>query len=407
MPKKHHSATRTTLRWLAAVAGSPLLCSNVVYAADPLPVNPSGQIYAAPAKNIAVVGNQRFSYDSNPLKLTRGFESLMGSETEGRLILSDTTPDSVIRSNSMVSQGLYDNSDFDTTNFQEIITLGHRTNQWNLSLDSTLDYDTTRTAELTSFGITAPNVRHTQYGFAPEVSFRPTADNELKLRGNWRQSTYDNNSFVDYTAYDITPSVRHRLDEIHSALLSFNYHYYTTDSGTKVTTRSYGPSLGVQTEWSTRLRSRFLLGGERSEREVAQAGQRTQEQTNYVYAGTLTYHTDQHKMDFSASRAQRPTANGQSGLYSTLRLSENYLINQQLSVRGEAIYRDARYIGNAGVNLDSEYTGQASLSYRVWQNLDITSTYQYTDQTLTNNAGDVRAHMVLIGLSLHPFEWEL
>lgn len=397
-------------RWLQAAIGSlaALGCGSAL-AAPALPVTPLNKQYLPPAKHAKVVLTQRGTYDSNPLRLVRGYESLYGTESIGELTLASRTPDSELASTSTVSYGVFSDNEFDTTNFHQALNLNTRNDRWKAGLLGKFDYDTTRSSEITSYGIRAPNVRHNQFLASPSMSVRITKANSIALNGSIMKSTYDSTAFTDYKRWEVAPAWLHKLDDVHTFTAEYEINRYQTMSGPDLNIDTQGPSFGIISEMSPSLKGSFNAGFQKSERSrtTGPAATRHTTQNNYVYRGLLTYQTDQQKLDISATRSQQPTGNGTSGLFTTLRVAEDYLLSQRLSLRGEALYRDVKYIRTPRVNLDSEIRGSGGIAYRIYQNLDFTTNYIYSRQKLTSGVGTVNAHSVLFGISLHPAEKEL
>lgn len=404
---KKPQAGHLSYSWLLPAIGGAALLPALALAAEPLPTTPLGRYYVPPARNVAFNFIQRGSYDTNPLKLANNAESLAGTESIGTLKITSKTPTSLLSSESSVTNGLYDNSDFNTTNFNQLFRLEHKNDRWDVGADARYIYDTTRSTELTSYGITAPNVRHKQKQFNPRAGVRINGANRIGLSASFTESEYDNRSFIDYQRDTLTPNWQYKVTDAHTAILSYNIERFKSLSGTPIVTDTTGPSIGWITRYNDRLNTRFTGGFEDTEQSrFANNNARTSKQRNFVFTGQLTYIDDVQQLRFDASRAQQPTGNGVSGLFTTLSLSEDYVLNQRVSLRGNATYRNAKYARVVSVNLDTEYSGSAGIAYRLYQNLDLTGNYQYTRQKLTIGAGTVNAQTFMVGLSLHPFEKE-
>lgn len=359
-----------------------------------------------PNKYAAIILNQDFSYDTNPLKLVTGAKSLHGTETRASLTLNSHNPNGIAELTSIISRGFYSDPGFNVTNAHEILLLGKKNERWTADLEGRYDYDTTRTTEITSFGITAPNVRNKKYAISPVITFRLSPTNTLGLRGTYLNSTYDNNGFIDYKTTEVKPSLKHKFDKRNTGTINFDMQRYETLQGVKTTTNSYGPTLGWIWEYDDQLTARFSAGQQKSTQERANSSIETSSY-NYVYDGNFTYRDEQSRTVLDISRAQRPTGNGISYLLTDINVKENYLIHDRLAARGSLGYRFATYITNPGTNLDTEYSGSGGLAYRIYKQMDLTANYAYTQQKLTGGNGQLRAHSILLGITFHPTEEEL
>lgn len=400
-------ARKQTILALACL-GTSLGVAGPSLASNELPMTPLNKRNVPPAKSVGINVIQRGSYDSNPLKLVSGYESLKGTETMGQLTINNRTPTSTLRSVSDISHGFYDNADFNTTNFHENVLLDHKTERWKAALTGKLDYDTTRSSEITSYGIRAPNVRHTQVTASPDIQFKPTAATTLGLKSVWTDSSFESASFVDYTMSQLQPSAQLKLDDVHTALIRYNYQDFQSHSPTNPTgQKTFGPSFGWISELSPRLTMQLTAGFEKNIQIQSVGARRKRTRDNQVFSASFLYETEQQRLNFSATRDQRPTGNGVSALMTTFNLSEDYILNQRISLRGSATYRSATYTDRPGVNLKTDLTLMGGMAYRLLDTLDLTANYANTNQKLTLNTGKVRAQTVMLGLSYHPFEWGL
>ncbi|MBY0408175.1 MAG: hypothetical protein K2Q01_10820 [Rickettsiales bacterium] len=359
-----------------------------------------------PGKNVKLTANEVFNYDTNPLKLSAGAETIKGSETSANLLLNNTTDRSYATLDNYISRTFFDNADFNSTNFRETLGLGTKTERWKLGMTGMADWATTRTTEITSFGINAPAVRTKQYSAMPQIDYRINARNTIGLKAQYVTSTFESPAFTDYHTYSITPGYSYKFDEMNSALFRYNYETYQTDTANAVETKTHGPSVGWQYRYDENFNGQFTVGAEQWEQTRA-TGAAIGKQTNYVYTAGLNYQEQNNFLNLSFSRAQLPTGNGRSSLMTDLRVRDYLLVNDRVSLRGELGYRKADYIGvSAGnrANLNAEYRGTGGVAYRVWQDVDLTANYTYVRQTLINGFGSLSQQIGLVGVSYHPAE---
>lgn len=374
------------------------LCASAAYADESTTPAPA-------AFNAQVEASQAFSYDTNPLRLLRNNKSLSGSDTTATLILNDSTPRSQFSLSSEVDQGFYDNSVFNSTNFHEKANAATKTLNWAAHISGKLDYDTTRTSEITTFGINIPSVRHLGLNASPGLDYMPSPDDKISLNSSVTQSTYDNNAFTDYDFYSIAPTYTHHFDPLNTGIFIVNAQRYATKSGLSNTIDTAGPSVGWLRLINPNFTARVTAGAEHSTQDTA--GLPSSSRWNYVFSGDMGYKGRSDKANLYVSREQQPFGNGSAALFTTFRISDTHAINENLSAAASASYRYAEYLNNLGVNLDSEVAGSASLAYRVLRNTDVSANYRYIRQTLTNVTGTVQEHIVLVGVTYHPDPWGL
>ena len=394
----YRSRYQTKYRKQAITACLALLAS--------LPV--SGSLYAQtlaappPAVNIQLQASETWQYDSNPLRQVRNNISISGTNSTVSLTLNDNTPVSQFSAMSQVDQGLFDDNKFNSTDFHEKANLFTKNERWSAGVGGTLDYDTTRTSEITNYGISIPSVRHLGWSASPEVDFTPTLGQKIRLAGYIAQSTYDNVAFTDYDFYQLSPSYSYSFDAINTGMLTIKGERYKSKSGTANTIDSYGPSLGWTRIISPKITAKVAAGAEYSTQSTPNASDKSQ--INYVFSGNLAFKEQQDNLVLYTSRSQQPFGNGSSALFTTFKANETHSLNDKLALTGMASYRYADYLQKTGVNLDREISGSAGIQYRFLTNLDINTNYQYNNQTLTNTSGAIKEHMFLVGLSYHPLE---
>ncbi len=370
-----------------------------------MPINPLDHPDVPPAKYAAITLSEEGSYDSNPLRLVHNTKSLKGSESTAELLLNTSDPTTLFQLRNIISQGLYDNSIFNSTNAHEYLSIGRKNQRWDATLNGRFDYDTTRSTEITSFGITAPNVRNKVYSIIPGLTFRVNKRDSFGTTFNYLKSTYDNAVFVDYTSMADGTYWKHRLDTRNSAVLTVNAQQYQTNQGAQNTTTSIGPTVGWVWEYSDALTAHIDVG-EQTTQQKTQNGTPTSSQSTYVYSGALNYRTQRYITDAKVQRAQQPAGNGLSILLTDLKLKESYLVSDRLSLRGSVGYRKASYVVQPiATNLDHEYNASAGIAYRLMKDLDATGTFSYIRQGLIGNgAGTLDSQSVIVGLSYHPPE---
>ncbi len=362
-------------------------------------------VVAAPdASNIALEASETYSYDANPLRLERNYKSLQGSDTTATLILNEATPRSKFTSSSTIDQGIYDNSVFNSTNFHEKANIGTNNLRWTARMGATFDYDTTRTSEITSFGITTPSVRHTGYSASPGIDFKPAPDDKYSINTSISRSSYDNAAFTDYNYYTVTPTYNHIFDPVNTGILMLNTERYQGTNNTRSKIDTVGPSLGLVHIINDNMTARVTAGAENS-RQAATATARASSDINYVFSGSLNITERADRATIFASRQQQPFGNGSSALFTTVRANDTHALNEKLSLNAGASYRYADYINQTGTNLDDEMLGNAGISYRVVLNADISANYQFIRQSLTNTTGTIKEHLFTVGLTYHPAPW--
>jgi hypothetical protein len=347
-------------------------------------------------------GSQIFSYDSNPLRLTSGEKSLFGSTTSPELMLRWKTPTSTTQSTTRVDVNVFDRSEFDSVDLHQKLSLSKSNQRWTADLDALVDYDTTRTSELTNYAINLPRVHNTRLGAKPKITLRHSERGSVSLAGSFVSSTYDNGAYTDYNAYSISPSYAYAYDQKNIGSVALNGQRYETINGASLTSDSFGPSVGWTHFMTQRLTLRVNAGALSTHRRGAGAGTE-RNSWDYVFSGNATYKGAQDTIDFNATRAREPFGNGTETLLDTFSLTERHAINPQLEVNAKAKYQEADYPTTApGINLDKGYNFGTGIAYKIVEDASLTADYTYRNEKLTNISGDVAQHVVMIGATIHP-----
>ncbi len=370
-----------------------LLSTNYIYAADLSDLDSQHRF--------KIKGKEIWSIDSNPLKSSTNSDTLMGSETSIGLTLGDITPTHKIYLDTLVNYNRYDNSDFNTTNLHETLGLFKSNQRWLVGIEGKYDYDTTRTSEITSFGISAPSVRRTGISFAPQISFNPTPVDKLSLNSSLSRVEYDNSAFVDYKSFSLNPTYAHNFDPNNAGILTINFQRYQTSNASESRTDSIGPSLGWTSLINDRLNTKITAGVEQAKQSNQLSTSRSS-RLNYVFSAAANFKGLRDIASVTASRSQQQFGNGNSSLLTSFDISEAHSLNSKITLNANSNYSYTDYTSSSGVNLDNQFKISGGVAYHLLEELDFTTNYQYIDQKLTGTSDSVKEQILLIGVAYHP-----
>jgi hypothetical protein len=380
-----------------AATGMAVIASAGVAVADPLPVP------ADPSQgfNFQVKGSEAWLYDTNPLRLTSGAHPISGSDTTAELLLGDYTPIAKLSADTVADEGLYNNSAFNDANLHEVLDASKTTDRWTAELTGHVDYDTARTSSTTTFGVTAPSVRHTGLSLEPQASFNLTAIDKFAIDGVAAQSKYDNPAFTDYTTYSVSPSYARNINPNNAALFIVNAQHYQTENGAPFDVNTIGPSLGWTSVINGNLSIKLSTGVEEAT-ESGQGSSANGSRLDYVFSASMAFKSRQDTANLTATRSEQPFGNGSAALVTSFKADESHALNERLSLNAAAAYSFSNYPAQSGINLDNQITGAAGITYNIIRNIDIGANYQYLGQTLTQSAGSIKEHTVMVALKYHP-----
>ncbi len=342
------------------------------------------------------------AWDSNPLLLTTDAKPLYGSTTTPRLVAKSQTPTTELVGDVSVSHNVFNQKSFDSTDAHGKLFVSRRNQRFEAGARQTVDYDTTRTSELTTFGREAGVLRHLGLSFAPYASFLVNPKDKISLTGRLLVSRYDSQAYTDYNVYALTPSWSHSFTPLQTGSIFLHAQRYVTQSGFKRTVDSVGPSLGWNVLFSPRLSGRFSLGFEASQ-EKSPNGNEAPWQVNHVFSGVITYKGEQDTIDFSALRQQQPNSNGTQRLLTSFSIKERHAINENLFWDVFVGYQFSRSDSSAANDLKNLLTATTGLTYRATEAFDIFAKYKYRHEALTNRDDIAMGNAFTIGLTLRPY----
>ena len=358
----------------------------------PATANAEKSNFIARFKEIAV-------YDSNPLLRTHDSGSIKGSETTVSIGYDKETTKTKFRSSLSATRNQFNDSKFSSTDFHGFsgLKLDHR--RWQLSLDVKVDYDTTRTSELTTLGLDIDSTRRSAYSLAPGIFYSLSPRDSLSISGNWNETRYDDNSLTDYRTYSITPAFAHNISPKQLVQFGWLFNRYQSLENSSQRVNTNGPSVS----WTYVFRpylSLKLSGSLLKTRYYGYTGA-TQRDDDYTptYSSVLNYTGDNNALVLSMIKARHPYANGTESYLTTYALQDIYNVNRNLSLNFGADYQDAKQPPLSTDSLDSTWSVIAGASYKVSRNWDMTASYKHKEQTLVTNNNTAAQDIVKLGLS--------
>lgn len=344
--------------------------------------------------------SERGEWDSNPSMLTHHAKALYGSTTVPELSVKSETPTSLLAGQVSLTENLFNRDTYNSTDFHASADVNKRTERWGAGLRLATSYDTTRTSELVTFGNQALTTRHFSYSLQPDFSFTPTPRNVLTLAPSFEKHVYDSDAYTGYAIAGLTPGYERRLTPLTSAVLQMQMQRYQSDQAPKRRTDSLSPSAGFATALTPDIQLRVTAGAQAS-KERGQTVVQTGWQWKPVYEASLSYKNEQNDVTFKASRARQAFSNGSDALLTILTLDDRHKLNESFTLTGSVSYRYANNTASSGSDLDSAFSGQAGLAYRLTGHVDFTTDYRYRREKLTGEADAATGHLARAGFVLH------
>lgn len=347
--------------------------------------------------------NQEVVYHSNQQMLITNEKETYGSITTPSITIKSKTPTSGVLIDSSIQQNLFNDSSYNSTDLYTNARLSKKIQRWEAALGANVDYNTTRSSEVTTFGIDTHNDRHLGYAFTPEITFSPSVKDSLSISGGLNVSRYeDTTRNTNYNVYSSSFSWGHALTEFSTGFFSFNARRYQAQNDTDETVDSAGPSLGWRYQASENFSTVLSVGTEASRQE--QNGGTTNNKWTWssVFSGSLNYKNEQHDFTVQASRQQQPYSNGSSSLLTSISFAEAYKFNELFTGRVGAQYQGSKQSSLSSSNLKSRINANAGLSYRLTEAADIGASYRYKQEKLTNTSSTQKDNTALLSITYRP-----
>lgn len=351
-------------------------------------------------QDVQVSLSQKGTWDSNPLLLTNNYDDILGSQTTPKISFKSKTPTLQLDTAAFVDENIFDDSSYNSTDFHGTAGLTKKVERWSAGISGNVNYDTTRTSELTNFDVNVGSVRHLGYSVAPQISFNPTQIDTISVSGSFAKSEYDSNSHTDYHTLSVSPSYTHGFTPLNSGIISFNAQTYQADKNSDAKVDSFGPSVGWLTSISPEFTAR-LMAGTQASKQTAANGVEGDWKWNSTFSAEVNYKDEQDTTNLAATRKQQPYSNGTETLLTSVSLSETHYVTPHLSINGSASYQYSDESSRASTSLDSLISADAGITYRATDQVDLTTSYRYKEEDFNNNDKNARENIAMIGLVFH------
>lgn len=341
--------------------------------------------------------SQDFVYDTNPLLLSSGEDSIFGSETRAFLDFSRETPRQSLNGRATVIQNEFDDSAFNSTDFVANANYQRRSLRWALSANGSFKYDTTRSGETSTLGRTNRSDRYLTWRFRPKIDYTVSQRTQASIQTEIVESRYDNNALIDYRTISITPSLATQLSPVQTMMTSVQARRYKSLDGATQVVDSIGPSVGWIYNFNPRYSVQAFAGFLASQFENIGGGDNDWE-INPTYSLNLNYAGQRNKTMVGITRTREPFSNGSE--YDLTRLSgENrFTINPLWSLTTKASYQMAEDPEFATDDLDEAWDAGLTLRYNPSENWEMTLTQNYTNEKLLSGRKADR-NIIRLGLT--------
>jgi hypothetical protein len=241
--------------------------------------------------------------------------------------------------------------------------------------DTTLDSELKETGRIFSRD---DRMSHT-VGLTP--SFNLTERTSIGLEGSYRDVTYDSETFVDYTAWDVSLPVRWKLrTQLDTIYLSPGY---SDDDSDTTHSKSYIFRLGWNHEVSERLNLDISIGPRYTELEQLNTGD-TDKSWSGIGNLIMGYNFETALLTIDLQRDLESTANGDQADVSRAIVSLRWDLAERYGTELNGSYY---YTKTEGKNIDenTQYVqGGVKLFYKLTEDHNLFIAYDYSQEEVDN-----------------------
>lgn len=345
---------------------------------------------------------QKAAWSSNPLMSLDHAKPLWQSTTSPEVVFRKETGVSQLDLSVRVDENVANRSEYNSSDVHSVIGVATHTERWNAGLQTRVDYDTTRTSELTSYDFQSILSRHLGLTFSPQISYNFSPLDTLGISGSVFRSQYDKKDyFTNYDTYSANASYSRQLDPRNAALLSLQAQRYQTTRNNLNRVDSFGPSLGWRTSLTPEIKADFSAGAQAS-RQYTYGVAVTDWDWQSVFSGGLTFEGEQDDFKVSASRSLFPQGNGTQAMQTAFSVKEDHNLSPLVSMNVGGGYRVSHYQTTSTGNMESLADAGFGAAYHATEDLDLTLDYKYRYETLINRTKTVQDNRVAVGLVYRP-----
>ena len=349
--------------------------------------------------------SEKAVWDSNPTLLSKNEKALYGSTTTASLSAIKKMQNRKLSTTFSGTRNQFNLSEFSSSDFKGLVGVSWNSSRWEISFDGSLNYDTTRTSEITTFGKNIGAVRRISYLLSPKISYMTSPRSKIEISGSISKSRYAASAFLnDFKTLSLIPSFIYNISPTQQAILSIQAQRYQSMEGRDFYIDSIGPSIGWSASITPRLTAQLSVGiiGSKTRGD----GILSQNMVwNDIFSAALLYSNQKNSLNISATRSRRPFSNGTESVLTSLSIKDIYNFNERLSLDTNAKYQFNELPDNSAGNLDTILSGGTTLTYKKSKQWNITTSYKYKKQTLTGSDNEAEQNIVRVGLSYKPLNY--
>jgi hypothetical protein len=360
----------------------------------------------ARADNVTVQLKAQESYeqDDNPLLLSNGATTLFGFVTQPEAIVNDDTPLVHLDLDSRLDINEFNEPHFNSTDAHDAFHSTYKGETTQFGIDGNVDYDTTRTSELTTSGINLAGIRHMGLTFSPHAVANLTPVDQALLNVSYNDTRYFNTrSYTNYSYLVASPMIQHSFDGLDIGSAGLQATEYATSEGPPISIYTVGPQFGWTRNFSQRLTATATAGAIATDSIVQNRAPGTgQLSYDYTYSLDLAFTGLQDTIHLTASRNPTPQGNGTESLQSSYGLTEKHSVTTRTDLSLSLQFITSEYAQKLNGTQQDFISISPVLTYHLTREWDVSSEFRYRRQDVVGGSVPGTSDAVLVHLVYTP-----
>ncbi|MGH1402761.1 MAG: hypothetical protein ACRBDL_00805 [Alphaproteobacteria bacterium] len=342
----------------------------------------SSASHEAHAKNgISLELRQSGVFDTNPLMRSDNASQdiIRGMETTASVVFSQRNNNQIFNTTLSVKRNQFDVSEYNATDFFWKLNTKKETGRWIWGMNSSLDYDTPRTADESTLGQLALSDRRFAFSISPSVIYKFNHRKSFGLNTRWIQKHYsDGSTLTSHQTQTISPFLSFQLTRNDTTSFALQYQRYASLEAPSLDVNSIGPFVTWQRQMSanTLLEASFGLLGTR----YSGIGQPGGWEINPIYSLKLQHTGTRNIASISINRARQALTNGTETDITTAKIKNEYAISPIWDLDLQSEYKMAKQSALSSDDLDNSYSASVRTEYNISRQMQLAVSYKYAKE---------------------------
>ncbi len=327
--------------------------------------------------------DETVEHDSNPLLSVKPL-AVDGSITTPEAIFAEDTGTSHVDMDTKLNFNEYDAKNYSSVDSHTLFHVNDKELTWLFGATGNVDYDTTRTSELTASGINVAGIRHFGLTVSPQIGMNLTPLDQFLVNGSATESTYGNTTiYRNYENFTVSPTYQHTFNALDQGFIAVQASRFRTLIGPQVDINIVEPTMGWTHAFSQSLTASASAGVQRTYWDYANSLHIPDQSTwSYDYQASLTYTADQDQLTAAAARYPSPNGSGNVAQVTNVSATEAHHMTTTAEMDLTLSYQTSSYANAETGSQRSYFNVTPKFTYHLAMDMDLSVSYRYREQTL-------------------------